>query len=312
MNREVFLSSQIWLKRLDQNVVEDLKLSFHFHLILSGTFCCFQVENKLIFFNLGESSPTSPKDPTVFKFSIELSTDPKSESAAGLYFIFDDITYLVDHTAIILISFPKISTDAQHPPSVFMEWPGVYLRIWNQDGTPEGVAVQKLYSAVSAMNKVLTASHIHHPKLATIHSNNHLNSNPRDHISILNRHADSWFDILRKADNILYPHLEDFDVNTICSCLSLDVIRSIKIATSLAKSVKNPAKAYDDVAQSLACSILDSDQYSLINQSIQQRHLEVEVRIGGLLNELYPPSTPDACMLTKDNKVSIQSDFITY
>jgi len=87
MNREVFLSSQIWLQKLDQNIVDDLKLSFHFHLILSGASCCFQVENKLIFFNKEDSVEGAPKDPTVFKFSIEISTDPKSESAAGLFFL---------------------------------------------------------------------------------------------------------------------------------------------------------------------------------------------------------------------------------
>jgi len=305
MNREVFLTSQIWLQKLDQNIVDDLKLSFHFHLILSGALCCFQVENKLVFFYERESVEAAPKDPTVFKFSIELSTDPKSESAAGLFFIFDDVTYLVDHTAIILISFPKVSNDTRRPPSVFMEWPAVYLRIWNQDGTPEGIAVQKLYSAVSAMNKVLTAAHLRHPRLATINSNEKIIKTAlQDPCNILSDHVDSWLHLLKKADEIVLPSLDDIDTNIVCACLSSDVTRSLKIAASLMKSTKKPSQLYDDLAVALSHSILCTEESSILCNALKERQREVEVRIGGLLDELYPPSISNACTLSKEHKVS--------
>jgi len=161
----------------------------------------------------------------------------------------------------------------------------VYLRIWNQDGSPEGIAVQKLYSAVSAMNKVLTAAHLRHPRLAAINSNVKIETTHQDSSNILREHADSWFLLLRKADDIILPRLEEYDADIICACLSSDVTSSLKMAASLMQSSKKSSAAYDDLARTLSCSILSSEVSTALHSTDG-----TENRIGGLLDELYPPS----------------------
>jgi hypothetical protein len=46
----------------------------------------------------------------------------------ALYFVMDGSCYLVNHTMISKICFPKLLSGSLEPPSAFICWPGLQMR----------------------------------------------------------------------------------------------------------------------------------------------------------------------------------------
>lgn len=50
MNKDTFFDSQLWIFRLSDAEVAELQKRFKFFTLLSNACCCFQVEERLVFF----------------------------------------------------------------------------------------------------------------------------------------------------------------------------------------------------------------------------------------------------------------------
>lgn len=225
MDRQLFLQCQPWLSKLSEKCLESLRNTFTFQYILNNALCCFQVDRNVVFFRVADSDSDSTTnnviDPTVMRLEILMSIDTIGNSAPGLYFAFDDNLYLVDHTSMGQISFPKENVAAGEPTSLLILWPGMQLRLWLPGDCN---AMQVITTAITKMSKTLQLSHIKHPCLRCWEEDSG-NNKKRKVIdcmesakTVLSEALDNWMALAGSADRILRFKVESKWVSEVLTC----------------------------------------------------------------------------------------------
>jgi hypothetical protein len=60
MDKNTFLDSQLWLFRLSDEEMEGLQKDFKFFTLLADAYCCFQVDERLMFFTMDQYRGITP------------------------------------------------------------------------------------------------------------------------------------------------------------------------------------------------------------------------------------------------------------
>lgn len=60
MDKDTFFDSQLWLFRLSDEEMEGLQKDFKFFTLLPDAYCCFQVDERLVFFTTDQCKGYTP------------------------------------------------------------------------------------------------------------------------------------------------------------------------------------------------------------------------------------------------------------
>jgi len=275
--------------KLEREVIDQLEISFSFHTILSHSLCCFQNFNEVLFFK-ETTSNCDNYDSTVFSLQILLSEDPNNVSVPGLYFEIDGDLYLVDHTSMGQITFPKNAVDSKQPPSAYISWPGIQLRIWIQSSVPDGVSVHKLSSAVASMNKTLKRSHVTHPSLPKCRHAIPSITNQAVVGDALNSTLDSFLEFLTDCNTAL--QLSFTTPAILCTQLTANSFPSdmFEVGTTIpgVDPLFQESFSYETIAHNYLQSQLSESSRESIERELTTKKEEAENRIKMLLDAIYP------------------------
>lgn len=171
MNIHAFIKCQVWCYPLVDTQVLDLKKDLYLYSILSGFQCQLYYGGQILNIFPGESNSDSESS---ISYEMWIGVDKNKEQpkyAPSFFLSFSDQLYLVDHTAIEELVFPKscqsfsLSGKApQSPPSASIKFPNVTILIKGDSALsdPPQTVVKKLASAAVCMNKVLKCSLLSH------------------------------------------------------------------------------------------------------------------------------------------------------
>jgi hypothetical protein len=80
MDKNIFLDSQLWLFRLSDEEMKGLQKDFKFFTLLADAFCCFQVDERIMFFTIEQHRGIGPQQNSIaltsfFRLLHALATD---------------------------------------------------------------------------------------------------------------------------------------------------------------------------------------------------------------------------------------------
>ncbi len=165
MDRAAFFDQLIWMKKIETHYFELLAVDFNVLVKLKNAYCCFEVDNAILFFENGDYDPAQSS----FEVIYLTSRDSMNQSAPALVFLIDECYYLVIHTGMTRLSMPKVSNSGSEsePPYAAIEWSGgLILRWWlSLCDMTRFEAVQQLSEAVTFINDNLTSEVLSLPAL---------------------------------------------------------------------------------------------------------------------------------------------------
>ena len=322
MNRELFLSSILWLHRVTLSTLDELQKTMSFATILETAQCCFECSGTIIIF----SCETSSQDCTLFQLEILIGRDEEElNSAAVMVFKFDNEVYIVDHRKMKQIVFPKPTEDSLLKPYCMMiSWPNaVDLRIWLL--ISNDLSRQILKSAVQTMHNYLTSDIFRHNVLTSEEETPNFSSLTPPTSDKL----EEWncCSIMRRIETLVTsgPRLIEE-----CGELLATSVSAIEKEAALTTSVHIDEilhnfvnrnrdhsnmdmlfRHVDNVNRIFRESIISAEEYNHIYSSLTNSILSVESRLNALLDEYCSQKTktsPDEIQALKRSKDEIYDD----
>lgn len=78
MDKDTFFDSQLWLLRLSDEEMEGLQKDFKFFTLLADAYCCFQVDERLMFFTMDQHEGFTPNPNKNAATSLPFASPKKS------------------------------------------------------------------------------------------------------------------------------------------------------------------------------------------------------------------------------------------
>ena len=170
MNIHHFLQCQPWALYVDNAQLSDLKQDMTFYNILGECLCSFSYKGvQMDLFNSQyEECATYGMEICVENHEPALAGDPLY--LPGLFLVVDSATYLVNHTAIEELAFPKPTCPEKllltQPQVAYIKFPNVTVHIRVPDSIDRYIAHKKLAAAAFSMNKTLKRSLLKHKSIS--------------------------------------------------------------------------------------------------------------------------------------------------
>ena len=151
-----YIGAQPWAVHVNDTQLIAIEEDLIFYNILNDCKCLFSYCD--IQLPLGDEMNES----FIFELLIAVDKTKSGKYAPGLFFAINGERFLIEHTAIEELSFPKPTSNPVHAPSARIRFTNVTIHITVLESFQYEIAIQKLAAAAVSMNKVLKSSLLRH------------------------------------------------------------------------------------------------------------------------------------------------------
>lgn len=286
-----FLASQSWLCRVPSAAIDAVKNRLTFYTILKDAHFSLYHEDIPL-----DIPSTESRD---LDLVVMIAVDQSDEFPPSLYFVTRDDYFLVNHTLMEAISFPRDKASRSgHPPCVLISWPQLKMRIAMSSTAALESQAAKLGSCVSSMSKVLQPKTINMDALLRSIEYYQQGDESLDALGAAIRES---CDMIQHMSEILRPTISTSDAMKLL--ISTDTYHPT-YPTSL------PLEDVNECLSRAAKASLSSCDSVRIQRYLEHKQLAEESRLDELLGSLYPEKGSQT--ISPDDKVSSLCAYALY